>query len=211
MTPLAMAIRDLLERRALTQRALAEKIGISPVAMSKIMNGRAKPRQVNLGRIIRALCETPAEEQMIVSAIEAADGPDRGGAPAGDDVDSVRRYMEDRKASVAFQRQVEHALSEAGCAFERAFSRNEVFCDFFLPGPPTTAVECGVDFRRNWQRESTTIRLLRDDLPCSRVLVVVPTLDGLKPESLLGVGEAGGRVVSLDEFRKEVSSNGAHH
>jgi transcriptional regulator with XRE-family HTH domain len=208
MNSLPLALLDLMDRRGMTQKALAEKVGISPVAMSNIMTGRAKPRQVNLGRIMRELCRTPAEEQMILSAFDhaeariEADAPDQPEKPVpADEVERVRRYMEIKAASVAFEREVEAALRKTGVSFEKSFSRNGLICDFFLPGPLATAIECKFNVRRDWDREITTARLLREGLPCERVLIVVPESNDLVKAAVTAVAAAGGTIATVEELK----------
>ena len=61
-------IKLLLMDRGMTAKELASRINLSETSMSLIVKGVTKPRQANLSRIIEELCETPEEQQQLISA-----------------------------------------------------------------------------------------------------------------------------------------------
>ena len=48
-------IKELLEERGLSQKELAEQVGISASALSQMLKGKTKPRQITLKAIARVL------------------------------------------------------------------------------------------------------------------------------------------------------------
>ena len=60
------AVRQPIEAKKASGLQLTESIGITPTSVSQILNGQSRPRQFTLTRIMKRLCDTPKEEQLIV-------------------------------------------------------------------------------------------------------------------------------------------------
>lgn len=176
------ALRILMERRDITGLALAEQIDVSPTSISRILNGVSRPRQGTLSKLIAALCTSPDEQQLILGGYaglpDAVDEEPAVTVPAGGitaaELDRVARYLELKTLSIDFRESVARTLSEAGVTFESYARRDNVVTDFLVSGGIRTAIECKFNVNRDWEREVGTALLLKQYLPCARVLVVVP-------------------------------------
>ena len=186
VNPLGRAIKELLAKRGITARELSERINLSQASVSKIVQGVTKPRQANLTRIIQELCATPEEEQFLISAfgqIEAALENEQAQRDQATfqkiDEERVRRYLQAKAQSIAFRDRVAQTLKDADIKYESPFSNSDVICDFLIPGPPRVAIECKANPTRDWDRTITSANLFMQELPCDRVLVVVPDLQAV--------------------------------
>ena len=210
---LALTIRELIERRGMTQKALAKRIGISESSISVILNGRARPRQITITRLMQHLCTTPQEEQMLIAAYdlsEAADLPLRPTSPerpiGEDELDRVRRYMEVKAMSVAFAEDVEKILRDAGCTFEHPYRQDPFICDFYLPGPPRIALDCKFNVNRDWDRTVATVKLMFENLPVDQVLIVVPYENEISLAAVSDIAGHGGVIVKVSDLKAEIAA-----
>jgi transcriptional regulator with XRE-family HTH domain len=176
------ALRILMERRDITGLALAERIDVSPTSISRILNGVSRPRQGTLSKLIAALCTSPDEQQLILGGYsglpdavdeEPAVTASAGGISAAE-LDRVARYLELKTLSIDFRESVARTLATAGIVFESYARNGNVVTDFLVTGATRTAIECKFNVNRDWEREVGTALLLKQYLPCVRVLVVVP-------------------------------------
>lgn len=200
-------IKFLISQRGLTSKEFAERINLSPTSLSKIVNGLTKPRQANLTRIIEELCETPEEEQQLLSAyaqIEEALAEETGQVSEDRfqkmEEDRVRRYLQAKSRSIAFREEVEATLVKAGLHFQGPHQNEDIVCDFFLPGPPRIAMECKANSKRDWDRTITSIRFFLKHLPCHRVIVTLDNDGTISDRDLKRVKEAGGEIAHLNNL-----------
>lgn len=139
-----------MERRELTGVQLAEDIGISPTSVSKIVTGQSRPRQVTLSRLMKRLCASREEEQMLIAAYESKDAENLPAAPvlgeqanAEVEEERVRRFMEVKAQSIAFKRSVARELDKASIQYRQDVTENLVVTDFLLElGLRRIALEC---------------------------------------------------------------------
>src|SRR5690349_480132 len=75
---LTEALLLLLARRGMTGIDLARATDLSKQSVIKQLNGHAHPRQGTLSKLMRTLCSTPGEEQMLISAYEGTEQMDGG-------------------------------------------------------------------------------------------------------------------------------------
>ena len=208
---LALAIRELIERRGMTQKALAKRIGMSESSLSLIFNGRARPRQITVTRLMQHLCTNVQEEQMLIAAYdqaEAAELPIRPAAPErpiGED-DRVRRYMEVKSMSVAFQQDVEKILRQGGFAFQHPYRQDPFICDFYLPGPPRIALDCKFNVNRDWDRSVASVKLMYEHLPVDEVLVVVPYENEISLAAVADISDQGGVIIKVSDLKSEIAA-----
>lgn len=180
MNLLGKVIRDLLDERGLTQKELAAQIRLSAASLSQIINGKAKPRQINLTRIMQAICKTPQDEQRIIHAfynIETLlpDSPKELERPvAPDNLDRVTRYLSMKIASVRLRQRVESILLKVGVPYFRDYIHEPLICDFYLPGHKLI-LECRANPTRDQDRAEITCGLLRQAFPECEVITVVET------------------------------------
>jgi transcriptional regulator with XRE-family HTH domain len=208
---LALVLRDVIERRGIKQKALAKQIGISESSFSLILNARARPRQIIVTRLMQHLCCTPEEQQAIISAYDHSEDADLDLKPSSpekpipeDEMDRVRRYMEVKSMSVAFEQAVEKVLKDTGVIYEHPYRQDPYICDFYLPGPPSIAIECKFNVNRDWDRTVATVRLLKDQMGCDRVLIAIPYESDLAQKTLDKLGRVGGSIQSLDKLKKRL-------
>lgn len=171
-----------MERRDMTGQTLAEKIDVSPTSISRILNGVSRPRQGTLSKLIAALCTTPDEQQLILSGYsglpdaideEPATTTSAAGISASE-LDRVARYLELKTLSIDFRESVARTLADAGISFESYARNGNVVTDFLITSPRRVAIECKFNVNRDWEREACTAALLKENLPCDRVIVVIP-------------------------------------
>ncbi len=205
---LAILLRRVVDQRGMRQKAVAERIGITESSLSHILNGRSRPRQVTLTRFMQQLSVTSEEEQRIVAAYDHAEFrglPESPAAPErpmpADELDRVRRYMEVKSLSVAFEDKVETILRNCGFVFERSYRKHPYICDYLIPGPPRVAVECKYNIDRDWDRTVVTVGLLKSELKVECVIVVIPELNALARDSIDAIRLAGGMVCLPSQLR----------
>ena len=207
MTSLGDTIRELMELRRLSGVKLAAGVGVSPTSISKILNNQSKPRQITLTRIIRELCLTPQEEQRVIRAFSGLPDtvPDEPGQPPRplppDEIERVTRYLEVKSMSVAFENDVEAVLKASGLPYKKDFRADPFICDFLVEkGRRRVAVDCKYNVNRDWDRTYATVKLLKENLPCDEVVIVIPYENELARNARVEIESAGGRVLSLENL-----------
>lgn len=208
MTDLGTVIRRLIDDRGKNQKIVAKEAAISEVALSNILTGKSRPRQVNLSRLMAILCKSPEDEQVILSAYDRAEGklpesPSQAERPVpGDEIERVTRYLEVKSMSVAFANDVESTLIEAGIDYQKEYRNDPFICDFMLViRGLRVAIDCKYNVNRDWDRTYATAKLLRENLPCDEVVIVIPYENELARNARDDLGEAGGQLVSLENLR----------
>lgn len=153
------------------------------------------------------------EQQAIVSAYDHAEDVDLPLKPnsperpiTDDEMDRVRRYMEVKSMSVAFESDVEVVLVETGISFQRNFRMDPYICDFLvdLEGH-RVAIDCKYNVNRDWDRTSASVKLLLEKLPCDEVVIAVPYENELARNSRNEIERAGGRIVSLEKLKEALT------
>jgi len=200
-------LREIVDDRGLRQKVLAAKIGITEASLSNILNGKARPRQLTLTRLIDQLQPAPEELQRILAAYDHAEMvelPERPASPEQpiplDEMERVKRYLEIKSMSVTFQDDVKKELDRTGLFFERSHRQENIICDFLLPGPPRIAVDCKVNLNRDWDRTVTSVRLLKEHLDLEIVLIVVPYENDTTLAEADRITAQGGKIVSVADL-----------
>lgn len=200
-------LRKIVDDRGLRQKVLASKIGITEASLSNILNGKARPRQLTLTRLIDQLQVTSEELQRILAAYDHAEMlelPERPASPEQpipqDELERVKRYMEIKSMSVTFQDDVEKELDRTGLYFERSHRQENIICDFLLPEPPRIAVDCKYNLNRDWDRTVASVRLLKEHLDLEVVLIVVPYENDTTLLEADRITEQGGKIVSVGDL-----------
>jgi transcriptional regulator with XRE-family HTH domain len=185
MNALSDTLRELMDRHDLTGVKLAEEIGISTVSVSNILTGKSRPRQVTLSRMMKRLCETPEDEQTLLSAYESLSGEKVPVSPVVDDgqnaateEERARRFMEMKAKSISFRKEVALKLYETKLRFQQEYTRGNVTTDFLIEDAgKRIALECRSNVRRDLEKSLTSARIIRDELKCDQVFIVVPEPD----------------------------------
>jgi len=208
LNPFGLALRGIMGRRNLTGILLAEQVGITASSISRIINGATRPRQGTLTRIIKACDCTPEEQQALLRGYGGlpdvvAEEPARPG-PSGflppDEMERIARYLEMKAMSIDFKKAVARTLTEAGIVFEQDVISGSVVADFVVEKPVRTAIECKFNVNRDWERTIGTAKLLREQLPCEQVMVVVPYASASASVAELAAGVKFLSVESLSEL-----------
>ena len=198
------ALRTLMERRAVTGQTLAERIDVSPTSISRILNGVSRPRQGTLSKLIAALCTSSEEQQLILSGYsglpdavdeEPSITSSQNGISAAE-LDRVARYLELKTLSIDFRESVARTLTEAAVGFESYARKGNVVTDFLIRGEKCIAIECKFNVNRDWEREIGTVILLKQNLPCDEVLIVVPFHNTLSMQSARQLSLSGDSVLT---------------
>jgi len=200
-----------MEARSVSGLALAEAVGITPASISRILNGAARPRQGTLSKLMAALCRSGDDEQLLLRAYsglpdavveEPAFDYDSGLTHA--ELDRVARYLELKALSIDFRESVARSLREAAIPFESYARQRGVVTDFLISGTATIALECKFNVNRDWEREVGTAQLLRRQLPCDHVMVVVPYINDLARNAANALAAKNATVVTSQEFVRRV-------
>ena len=171
-----------MARRQLNGVQLAEDIGISETALSRIVQGHSKPKQVTLTRLMKRLCTSTHEEQIILRAFtgrlaealgeEAVANDSRNPA---EERERVERWLEARTQAITFKNAVGRELDKAGVSYRRDVCEGIASVDFLIErGGRRVAVECKFDVARDFEKTVGIARRLRELLRCDVVILAVP-------------------------------------
>jgi transcriptional regulator with XRE-family HTH domain len=185
MNALSDTLRELMDRRDLTGAKLAKDIGISSVSVSNILTGKSRPRQVTLSRMMKRLCENPADEQALLAAYESLGDAKMSTTPVVDDEENaateeerVRRFMEMKATAVAFRKQAVAVLEELKLPYQQDVASGGVITDLLIEkADKRIALECRANVKRDLEKSLVSAQIIRDELKCDLVMIVVPKLD----------------------------------
>jgi len=174
-----------MDRHKMTGARLAEAIGISATSVSQILTGKTRPRQVTLSRMMRVLCESPEDEQVLLSVYEAQGNiklpvssvlDDK--ANAATEEERVRRFLEMKVEAVAFRNKVASTLDKIPIPYQSDFTKGSVITDFLIEmDGKRIALECRANVQRDREKSLLSARIIRDELKCDKVLIVVPKME----------------------------------
>jgi len=168
-------------RRKLTGSKLAEDIGLSATSVSRIITGHSKPKQVTLTRLMKRLCASPDDEQMLLRAFSGLKAPTVE-EPVADDPrntleerERVERWLEARTQAITFKDAVARELDKLGITYRRDVCDGIASADFLIErGSERIAIECKFNVSRDFDKTVGIARLLCELLHCNRVVIVVP-------------------------------------
>lgn len=204
---LALTLKELIAARGLKQKALAAQVGLTESSLSMILNAKARPRQLTLSRLLQYLDCTPDEQQRVLTAYdhsEHAELPLRPGIrevpTPKEEIQRIERYLAVKSESVLFEQAVEKILLSQEIRHEHPYLQDPLICDFLLPGPPRTIIECKCNTRRDWDRTIVTAKMLKERIPCDRVIIVVPTEDEFVKGAREEIDSESIKVVTLNSL-----------
>lgn len=196
--------------RGMTQIQLGERIGISAPAVSNIINGNSKPRPITLTKLIHVLCHTRDEYQNLIACYEG--GADKlkeipefleWKPSEEEETERARRYLKVKADSIRFEDAVANALESTGFELQRGVIKDDIVADFLMDGPSgTIAIECKYNVNRDWDRTIATVKLLLKQIPCNKVIIVIPDENEEIPELRSEILNVGGRIVSLENLKE---------
>jgi transcriptional regulator with XRE-family HTH domain len=190
---LGETIRILMGRRKLTGAQLAEDIGLSATSVSRIITGHSKPKQVTLTRLMKRLCASPDDEQMLLRAFSGLKAPAME-EPVSDDPrntleerERVERWLEARTQAITFKDAVARELDKAGITYRRDVCEGIASADFLIEhGSRRIAIECKFNVSRDFDKTVGIARLLCELLRCARVVIVVPFVGSFADSTVVG-------------------------
>jgi DNA-binding Xre family transcriptional regulator len=186
------SIRLLMARRQLNGVQLSEDIGISETALSRIVQGHSKPKQVTLTRLMKRLCTSTHEEQMILRAFTGRLAEALGEEAVATDPrnpaeerERVERWLEARTQAITFKNAVGRELDKAGVAYRRDVCEGIASVDFLIErSGKRIAVECKFNVARDFEKTVGIADRLHELLRCDSIVIVVPFVDAYADEAL---------------------------
>jgi transcriptional regulator with XRE-family HTH domain len=206
-SPLGSTIKALLLARGLKAYELGEAIGLSATSVSKIMNGVSRPRQNTFTRMCQELCTTKDEEQRLVSAFAGTELLQEEAAPYGKQRNAeqevlrmrAEQFLERKTQSIQFKRSVARELDKAGIAYQQDYCQGPYSTDFLIEhNGQRIALECKSNIGRDLAKTEAICKLIKAQLSCNRVRIVVPYLENDAVTNAVAVSEI--RVVLQGNF-----------
>lgn len=206
-SPLGSTIKALLLARGLKAYELGEAIGLSATSVSKIMNGVSRPRQNTFTRMCQELCTTKDEEQRLVSAFAGTELLQEEAAPYGKQRNAeqevlrlrAEQFLERKTQSIQFKRSVARELDKAGIAYQQDYCDGPASTDFLIEHQgQRIALECKSNIGRDLEKTEAICKLIKAQLSCNRVRIVVPYLENDAVTNAVAVSEI--RVVLQGNF-----------
>jgi transcriptional regulator with XRE-family HTH domain len=188
---------------------VAEKVGITPASFSRILTGTVRPRQGTFTKLFEALSANSREEQLLLSSYSelpehisedhpAPIGPNGELLPS--ELERVARYLEMKALAVNFKKSVAQTLRSHRIVFQEDVIANSVIADFLVKQPCIAALECKFNVNRDWDRELATVQILRSQLPCDHVVIVVPFQNTLASEITSALKTSGATLATVTEL-----------
>ena len=197
-SPLGSTIKALLLARGLKAYELGEAIGLSATSVSKIMNGVSRPRQNTFTRMCQELCTTKDEEQRLVSAFAGTELLQEEAAPYGKQRNAeqevlrmrAEQFLERKTQSIQFKRSVARELDKAGIAYQQDYCEAPYSTDFLIEyNGQRIALECKSNIGRDLEKTEAICKLIKAQLSCNRVRIVVPYLENDAVADAVAVSE----------------------
>jgi hypothetical protein len=171
-----------MARRQLNGVQLAEDIGISETALSRIVQGHSKPKQVTLTRLMKRLCTSTHEEQIILRAFTGRLAEALGEEAVANDSrnpteerERVERWLEARTQAITFKNAVGRELDKAGVAYRRDVCEGIASVDFLIEGAvKRVGIETKFNVGRDFEKTVGIARRLRELLRCDIFIIAVP-------------------------------------
>ena len=183
-----------MSRRKLTGAKLSEDIGLSTTSVSRIITGHSKPKQVTLTRLMKRLCASSEDEQMLLRAFSGLQLPAKEEPVSNDPRNSleererVERWLEARTQAITFKDAVARELDKLGINYRRDVCDGIASADFLIErGSQRIALECKFNVGRDFDKTVGIARLLCELLHCHRVIIVVPFIAEFADSALAGV------------------------
>jgi transcriptional regulator with XRE-family HTH domain len=183
-----------MSRRQLTGAQLGQDIGLSATSVSRIVQGHSKPKQVTLTRLMKRLCTSPEEEQMILRAFTGIGAPPAEEPVIAEDPcntaeerERIERWLEARTQAITFKDAVARELDKAGISYRRDVCDGVASADFLIERDgKRTAIECKFNVSRDFDKTVGIARMLRELLRCDRIIIVVPFVGSFADEAASG-------------------------
>lgn len=178
---LGSQIRKLMKKRGVSGRRLSERLNVSKTTISKILTGKARPKQDTFSEICTALCHDDHERNELIEAYTgvrptstAATKSLRESYPARQE--TVEQRLQDRVREWPFKEIVSNQLHEWGMQYKRNIVCNEAATDILITQQGRRiAVECRADFDLiDVVQERLLFQTIKQSGLCDTIYMVVP-------------------------------------
>jgi transcriptional regulator with XRE-family HTH domain len=173
-----------MDKRSVTGRSLSERLEVSKTTVSKILTGKARPKQDTFSEICVALCHTDEERN---SLIEAYTGVRPSSAlsmekptPLEEQYPARQKnaetLLQERCAQWPFAKEVSIQLHEWGLRVEAQYVKGAVATDFLVDhNGRKIALECRTDFEAcDIKMECLLIKAILKSKAVDEAYIVLP-------------------------------------
>ena len=208
MNELGKFLKTRIINAGISQKVFAQKLDLSPTALSQIITGKVKPRQATISKIMKLLNLAREDEQTLIKTFENYSSlPEDKSAPK----DPIRVYQENRERtfkyleikarSILFNEEVEGILRDCGIKYKKNYIRNGLVCDFLLEDEQI-GLECKFNAMRDIERTFTTLKILLDNLELKKIALIVPLKSEISESIIKDLERLNISVLSLYELGK---------
>lgn len=186
MSPLEEALKNLINRRGLSQTDIAKATGLSATAISNIMRGVSVPRRTTMSRLMDVLCRSDQDRNYLNAAYEGRSIAFPEEMNRNRDscirelVSKGTYYLETKAAAIDFRNRIERIIQGGDISFRRdpVFQIGDmgmISVDFLLEADDVAiAVESKSNVSRDWGRSLGQCIVLRDILELTDIILCVP-------------------------------------
>lgn len=208
MNELGKFLKTRIINAGISQKVFAQKLDLSPTALSQIITGKVKPRQATISKIMKLLNLSREDEQTLIKTFENYSSlPEDKSAPK----DPIRVYQENRERtfkyleikarSILFNEEVEGILRDCDIKYKKNYIRNGLVCDFLLEDEQI-GLECKFNAMRDIERTFTTLKILLDNLELKKIALIVPLKSEISESIIKDLERLNISVLSLYELGK---------
>ena len=199
-------LKTCIINAGISQKDFAQKLGLSPTALSQIITGKVKPRQVTISKIMELLNLSKEDEQILLKAFENYSSlPEDRSAPSDpirvyqENRERVFRYIEMKARSISFNEEVEGIFKESGVRYKKNYIKGGLVCDFLLEDKQI-GFECKFNATRDIEKTITTLKILLDNLGLKKIVLIVPLKSEISKSVIDDLSKLNIGVLSLYEL-----------
>ncbi len=199
-------LKTCIINAGISQKDFAQKLDLSPTALSQIITGKVKPRQATVSKIMELLNLSPEDEQILLKALENYSSlPEDKSAPSDpirvyqENRERVFRYIEMKARSISFNEEVECIFKESGLKYIKNYMKDGLVCDFLLEDE-RIGFECKFNATRDIEKTITTLKILLDNLELKKIALIVPLKSEISKSIIEDLGKLNISVLSLYEL-----------
>ncbi len=199
-------LKMFIVKAGLSQKSFADKINLSPTALSLIVSGKVKPRQVTLTKIMEFLNLPDEDEQKLLKTFENYSSlPEDKSAPSNpleiyqENRERCFRYLEIKSRSIAFENEVEHIFRKRKINYTKDYFNEGIICDFYIP-ETNEAFECKFNIMRDPEKTLTMARIIKENMKLDKISIIVPMRSEIPVEILNYFADFDIDIISLPEL-----------
>lgn len=203
---LGKLIKMFIVNAGVSQKSFADKINLSPTALSLIITGKTKPRQATLTKIMEFLNLSDEDEQKLLKTFENYTSlPEDASTPPNpieiyqENRERCFRYLEMKARAIAFENEVESIFKNKDVKYIKDYVCDGIVCDFFIPDT-NEAFECKFNIMRDSEKSLTMAKIIKENLKLNKISIVVPMKSEIPKKILSDFANLSIDVVSLPEL-----------